>query len=277
MRKNLLFTLLSALLLFVSCSSDNDNRPKLYTETFYGSLLFNGISMTDDTKCEFNVIMGVAAVTIYDVQFGPTGNMGDVTISNLPCVKTDDGYVATGKNIVPIIGGEYNTDFSMSQVDVVLQGDKLTVTAATKIGTIGFSNALVKPVKPSSPSTSYAGNLSVDDFVTENVTVKVEKKEATSTLDIFIDNAKFAPAMPVQIDITLKDIPYTSDGRVEFAAADVLPFINSEAEPTAAYKFAAVSGVIENGTLNFTAQMAADLAPYVAGKVFVYEGTEVAE
>ena len=278
MRKNLLFTLLSALLLFVSCSSDNDNNmPEIDSKIFTGKLLLNGSPVADGTRCELIVIDESASITLYGVRFAPTMPAMDITMPMLACRKSGDGYVINGKNVLPLVGGEPMDEFLISAVEASLVGDKFVVSAVTPMGTIGFSNALVTPVKPSASATSHAGNLSVDDFVTENVTVKVEKKEATSTLDIFIDNVRFAPAMPVQIDITLKDIPYTNDGRVEFAAADVLPFINSEAEPTAAYKFASVSGVIENGTMNFTAQMAADLAPYVAGKVFVYEGTEVAE
>lgn len=279
MKKILYLPLLVMLAIFASCSSDDKtNMPEFDSREFTGKLLFNDAPVASDIKCGLNVIDETAAITLYGVQFAPTMPAMDITMPLLSCKKSAGGYVISGRNVVPMVGTEPYEALLISSVEASLSGDKFVVSAVTPMGTIGFSNALVEPVKPSAPGADYSGTLSVDDFVNENVQVSIARDVLDGTLDIFIDNAKFAPSMPVQIDITLKGIPYTEeDGRVEFEAADILPFINSEAEPTEAYKFAAVSGVIESGTINFTAQMATDLAAYVAGKVFVYEGVEVAE
>ena len=77
------------------------------------------------------------------------------------------------------------------------------------------------------------------------------------------------------LDITLKGIPYLmKDGAVMFEASDVVPYINAEPDPMPAYTFASVSGSIAGNFLTLNARMADDLATYVAGKEFAFEGGE---
>ena len=275
--KKLILPLLAVLTIFVSCSSGGDNIPERYEKTFYGSLLLNGSPVTTDAKCSLHIIADVAAFTLHDLNMGAMGSIGDMIISNLSCVKTADGYVANGRNIVPFIGEEKRPDLKIDEVQLVLSGDKLTIEAKTAMGTIVFSNALITPVKPMGGADNYSGSLLVGDFVNEGIKVGVVKNEAASTLELVINDVRFAEGMPVKIDVTLKDIPYTVDGGIKFDVTDVLPYINTEQEPAQAYAFASVAGEIEGNSLYLTAQMADNLAPYLAGKVFEYSGVKITE
>lgn len=141
-------------------------------------------------------------------------------------------------------------------------------------------------VKDPTPSTtvSYKGELKVGDitsgsesgyFVMESV-VSVTKND--STVDVLLDDVKFAEMMPIFIDVTLKDIPFlAAENNLVFRAENVIPFINTDTVPDTDYKFAMLHGTIDGNELLFNAKMADELAFYVAGKEFEFSGTEVAE
>lgn len=262
--------------MLASCSSDDDNNmPEIDSRIFTGKLLLNGSPVADGTRCELNVIDESASITLYGVQFAPTMPAMDITMPMLACQKSGDGYVINGKNVLPLVGGEPMDEFLISAVEASLVGDKFVVSAVTPMGTIGFSNALVTPVKPVGDARSFKGELLVGDFAKE-VTIDVKQKLA-GTLDIVINDAKFAANMPLTLDITLKDIPYEGDGDVTFAAENVAPYLNTETDPAPAYTFATVEGNVSGDKLSLNARMSEELAPYIAGKEFVFTGVESVE
>lgn len=130
-------------------------------------------------------------------------------------------------------------------------------------------------VKPVVSDKSYRGTLDSDGFSKE-IVVDVTMYEATSTMDIVLNDVKFAAGMPLTLKITLRNIPYfESDGKIEFRAMNVDPYMNTETEPASAYRFALVEGSISNGEMHLSARMAEGLAQYVAGKEFEFEGKEI--
>ncbi len=130
---------------------------------------------------------------------------------------------------------------------------------------------------PVPDDASYIGTLKVGDFEKES-SVDVTINEENSTLTLFINDAKFAPNMPVVIDITVKNIEYTVYGgnNMRFEASNVVPYVNTETEPSPAYTFATVQGIIDGGegSLQLYAKMAANLAGYLAGKEFNFNGVK---
>ena len=69
----------------------------------------------------------------------------------------------------------------------------------------------------------YRGDLLVGDYTQKNVGISVTET-SDSTVDVFFDNVKFAAAMPLKIDITVKGVPCRNDGGVlSFAAVDIDP------------------------------------------------------
>ena len=276
MKKLLFLPLLVMVAMLASCSSDDDNNmPEIDSRIFTGKLLLNGSPVADGTRCELNVIDESASITLYGVQFAPTMPVMDITMPMLACQKSGDGYVINGKNVLPLVGGEPMDEFLISAVEASLVGDKFVVSAVTPMGTIGFSNALVTPVKPVGDARSFKGELLVGDFAKE-VTIDVKQKLA-GTLDIVINDAKFAANMPLTLDITLKDIPYEGGGDVTFAAENVAPYLNTETDPAPAYTFASVEGNVSGDKLSLNARMSEELAPYIAGKEFVFVGVETIE
>lgn len=277
MKKLLFLPLLVMMAFVVSCSSDDDNNmPDVDNRVFTGKLLLNGSPITDGTMCELNVVEGTAAITLYGVQFAPAMPAMDITIPMLNCRKSSDGYEINGKNVLPMVGDKPMDDFLISSVEASLTGDKFVVSAVTPLGTIGFSNAIIN-IKPNGGSAkNYKGSLVVGDFTKEDVVISVTKNG--NTVDVLLNDVKFAANMPLVLDIKLKALPCTVDGaNLSFAAENVAPYMNTETEPAPQYMFAAVNGVVNAGKLSFDARMAEDLAPYVAGKEFVFRGEEIAE
>lgn len=275
MKRLFLFPLLMLSAVILSCSGDDDNNmPKIENKVFTGELMFNGAAMADDIRCELNIIDGMASITLCGVKFAPAMPEVDMTISMLDCKRSTAGYEITGRNIVPLAGGQPMMDFMVSSLEASLVGDKFIMSAVTAIGTIGFSNVSSAPATPS--GSKYRGILQVGEFSKE-VLVNVVRNNDAGTLDMVINDVKFAANMPLELDITLKDIPFVSGFGISFIAENVAPYINTESEPAAAYMFAVVEGDINGGRLTFTAKMADNLAPYVAGKEFVFSGEGVVE
>ena len=261
--------------LLFSCSNDEENNmPKTDDRVFTGKLLLNGSLIDDATRCELNVVAGTASITIYGVQFAPAMPAMDITMPMLDCKKSGDGYAISGKDVLPLVAGTPMTAFMVSSLEASLSGDKFVVSAETALGTIGFSNV---PSAPATPSGSkYRGMLQVEEFSKE-VLVNVVRNNDAGTLDMVINDVKFAANMPLELDITLKDIPFVSGLGISFIAENVAPYINTESEPATAYMFAVVEGDVKGGKLTFVARMADGLASYVAGKEFVFSGDGVVE
>ena len=277
MKKLLFLPLLVMMAFVVSCSSDDDNNmPDVDNRVFTGKLLLNGSPITDGTMCELNVVEGTAAITLYGVQFAPAMPAMDITIPMLNCRKSSDGYEINGKNVLPMVGDKPMDDFLISSVEASLTGDKFVVSAVTPLGTIGFSNAIIN-IKPNGGSAkNYKGSLEVGDFTKEDVVISVTKNG--NAVDVLLNDVKFAANMPLVLDITLKGVPCETDAaNFSFAAENIAPYMNTETEPAPQYMFAAVNGVVNAGKLSFDARMADDLAPYVAGKEFIFNGYEIAE
>ncbi len=276
MKKLLFLPLFAMIAMLVSCSDDdNNNMPEVKSEVYYGNLLFNASPIADDTKCSVDIVGEYASVTLHAVTFAPTMPAMDIVIPALDCRKNSDNYVITGKNVLPTVMGAPVDRYLMTKVEGYIVGDKFVLNTVTAMGTIGFSNALVTPVKPVGDARSFKGELLVGDFSKE-VIIDI-KKNVTGTLDIVINDAKFAANMPLTLDITLKDIQYTAEDDLTFMAENVAPFINTETEPAPNYMFAVVEGRLSGETLVMSAKMSEELAPYLAGKEFLFEGVEVVE
>ena len=118
----------------------------------------------------------------------------------------------------------------------------------------------------------YYGNLTVGDY-TERVGISVTETSDT-TVDVFFDNVKFAKAMPLRIDITVKGVPcIKANGVIAFSATDVDPYMNKEKEPQPEYRFAEIAGAVEGNELVLEARMSDDLKESRAGKRFGFKGT----
>ena len=118
----------------------------------------------------------------------------------------------------------------------------------------------------------FYGNLTVGDY-TERVGISVTETSDT-TVDVFFDDVKFAKAMPLRIDINVKNVPYQKvNGILGFSAFDIDPYMNREKEPQPEYRFSTISGVVDGDRLQLEARMADGLRPSLAGKIFSFSGT----
>lgn len=273
--KKILLPFLAVMLLLVSCSSD-DNAPEVRKEVFYGKLLLNSYPVLDDAKCTLDIVGDSAAITLHGVTFHPAMPAMDIVVPALDCEKRGGMYVISGNDIVPTVMGNPMDMYRMTSVEATLNGDEFVVSAVTAMGTIGFSN-VVSVITPVVGDRSFKGELISGDFAKE-IVIDVTADRDLSAMDIVLNDVKFAANMPLVLDITLKDIPYVeNNGVITFEAKDVAPYMNTETTPAAAYMFSAVQGEISGGKLLFSARMAENLAPYVAGMEFVFSGNEVVE
>lgn len=117
----------------------------------------------------------------------------------------------------------------------------------------------------------YYGNLTVGEY-TEMAGISVTEITDT-TVDIFFDNVKFAKAMPVRIDITVKGVrsEKTAD-MLSFSAVNIDPYMNKEPDPQPGYRFSEIYGVVVGNELSLSAKMADDLKGTPAGKNFAFKG-----
>ena len=279
MNKFIISSLFAMFALLVSCSSDDNgggSEPISTNSVFYGNLLFAGSSIDDDTRCSLYTKGDSASITLYDVSFSPMMPPMDIVIPGLECKKVDDIYIISGKEIVPTVSGNPITKYKMSVVDATLAGEKFVLNTVTAMGTIGFSNNYVAP-EPVIGDKRYEGKILSDGFM-KDIVVEVTADEETSTMDIVLRNVKFAEKMPLELDVTLKAVPYSYiNGTFTFKGNNIAPYIFSEPDPVPAYTFAVAEGTIYGKSISLTAVMAEDLAPYLAGKEFVFNGIEIGE
>ena len=126
---------------------------------------------------------------------------------------------------------------------------------------------------PQSGDGVFYGDLVVGDYTQRGVGISVTET-TDSTVQVFFDNVKFAAAMPLKIDITVKDVPCTKvDGVLRFSAVDIDPYMNKELEPQPEYRFATIVGAVEGSELVLEARMSDELEGSRAGKTFSFKGT----
>lgn len=275
MKKLFLLPFVALMAMLMACSSDDDgggNQP-VFRKTFVGNLLLRGSSIADDALCVLDVDGKTASITLCGVKFAPAMPAMDITIPMLDCVKGKEGYMISGENVVPLAGGALMESFAISSVEASLKGDEFVLSAEMAMGNIGFSTV---PATPVAKSKSYGGELKVGSFAMDAV-VDVKANREAGTVDIVMNDVKFAPNMPLVIDITLRDISCVADDGISFMAHDVVPYMNAETEPAPAYTFSVIEGNVDGGRLVFNARMADGLAAYLAGKEFVFEGNEIVQ
>lgn len=277
--KNLLsiFFLITAFV-FSGCSNDDDNVVT-YDATFNGNLLLSGSVISTDSECKVSITGDVAEITLYGTSFAPGMPARDIVIPALKSVQTATGFIITGENVTPVVNGEPNDKYTFTEVNAVINGSDLELSAKMPMGTIGFTTEDSSPSQTITGASSFSGRLSVGEF-SKDAVVDVIPDYETSLLTVVINDAKFASNMPFEIDITVKDIPFVveEDGTIGFSENDVDPYMNTETEPSSQYRFAVFSGSIDNGSvLHLSARMSDGLAPYLAGMSFVFEGGKIIE
>jgi len=105
-------------------------------------------------------------------------------------------------------------------------------------------------------SPGYSGTMKVvyegKDFPQNNIVVKVETDLDAGTMDIRLEKVKFVPAMPVQIDVTIMDIPFeeAADGSLNFSADGSVPW--AMGGPYDTYRVDGLTGVIDGDELSFS-------------------------
>lgn len=139
--------------------------------------------------------------------------------------------------------------------------------------TMGDESFVIVNIYPTVANYAYNGNLKVlatgatDYFTSGDTRCEAVFGNAKDALTLKIFGAKFAENMPVTVDITLENIPFTTDGEnIVFACHDELvPLVGTLPAPN--FSFSEISGSIAGGTLIFEATM-------TRGK-FSYSGTAI--
>lgn len=92
-------------------------------------------------------------------------------------------------------------------------------------------------------------------YPSENIVIEVDFDDDGNTADIKFNKVKFVPQMPITIDVTVPDVPYTtsSDGKtVNFKAASIVPLMMGGTEYPA-YTATGINGEFKStGTLELS-------------------------
>ena len=105
---------------------------------------------------------------------------------------------------------------------------------------------------------TFSGTVSVEyngkKYDNENIIVEVEEA-SEGLLDITIRSIKFVPQMPVTIDVTYHDVPYTkSKDNITFFIGTIIPYMGTT--PVEKYKSQSLAGLITNkGGISFSVQI----------------------
>lgn len=272
MKKNLFLPFMLFALVLASCSDGSDNAV-LKSGSFSGALLLENSVINSSAECSISVTGDSVSITLHSVAFAAGMPAMDIVIPGLKYRAVNGDFIITGNNIIPFVYGTPAPKFTFSSLNATVANGELELSASMSMGTIGFSSSYKPEVPVAGDLRSYAGELVVGDF-SKTTTIDVVFDESASTVDIVINDVKFAENMPMTLDITLKEIAYTytTDGNVCFSGENVAPYIGLLETPSDAYTFASVSGTIQGNRLSLSARMADNLAQYVAGKEFVFEG-----
>lgn len=117
---------------------------------------------------------------------------------------------------------------------------------------------------------TFKGTVSVDykDATYDNNDIIVEVEEASEgLLDITIHSIKFVPQMPVTIDVTFPNVPYTkSKDNITFFIDTVVPTMGPT--PVEKYTSKSLAGLITSkGGISFTVQIADYPTRYVGTRI----------
>lgn len=292
--------LLATMTIFHSCADDDTTMP--YTPPQEHSFAFSGDLQVGDFT------LPDAAVTV-KANIGAAGRMDivmqgvkfsdkmpvtlDITLKSVPCTETDGALMFSAENIVPLIAGNPSSDYTFAFLTGWINADASEITfvaqmaddLAPHVAGMTFTykandsdsdeeGEVVVPPATGGMEHSFTGALQVSDFTLAPASFTVVVNMATSTVDIKMLGVKFSDKMPLELDITLCNLVCTNEGgKMVFSGENIVPLIGST--PSADYTFATARGEFDMKTsaLTFDAKMADNLAAYVAGKEFIYNGT----
>lgn len=295
----LIFPLFAVITLFNSCSDSDITLPVPPPEelslSFSGDLQVGDFTLADATvKVEANKEeAGYMNIFMHGVKFSDKMPVSlDITLSRVPCTETDGRLMFAAENIIPLIAGNANSNYTFAFLSGWINADAseiiftaqmaddlaphvagMTFTYTANDGTTDDENEPIVPPATGGMEHSFTGALQVGDFTLAPAALTVVVNVATSSVDIKMMGVKFSDKMPLVIDITLCNLACTNaGGKMIFSGENIVPLIDSV--PSANYTFALAGGEFDmsTSTLTFNAKMAEDLADYVAGKEFAYTG-----
>lgn len=245
MKKLLFLPLLVLLAIMPSCSNDDDGKGGVTPPVIKDYVCGIG----EGTSFEFTPFTDWKLVS--DAEWCL------LSLDSLNFSKSIDGKAGANKVYVKV-------------EDTAVEGDIAELTM-----TMGEDSYVVVCVHPAVKSISYVGELSVfatgseDSFPCENVVCKVALNDTKSALDLYINGAKFAPNMPLFVDIRVDSIPCSvKDDIISFSkVGNIVPFVKMMGSyvPMDAYTFYNITGEAASDKLLINAEL-------TRGKIY-YEGT----
>ena len=294
-----IFPLLATILFFGSCADDNEVTlpvPAVEEKSFAysGDLQVGSFTLADAAvSVEINKsAAGYMDILMKGVKFSDKMPVTlDIALNGIPCTEADGRLVFAAENIVPLIAGKPSSDYTFALLTGWINADASAITfvaqmaddlAAHVAGMVFVYTAgkvenegggTVTPPSAGGVEYGFTGALQVGDFTLAPASLTVVVNMQASTVDVKMLGVKFSDRMPLVLDITLCSLPCTNvAGIMTFSGENVVPHI-SIGNP-ADYTFAKAEGEFDVRTskLTFNARMADNLAAYVAGKEFVYNG-----
>lgn len=295
-----LMLLLSVLAIFSSCTDEKIEFVPSFNVGEARMFQFTGdLQVGDYTMSDAAVVVetnkngaGTMELKMEGVKFSDKMPVTiDITLSGVSCAETDGRLYFSGENIVPLVGGEANSDYTFALLTGWINADASEITFSAKmaddlaphVAGMNFvysakggseGGVVTPPANNEAVAREYVGALNAGTFTLAPITFEAAFDEQKNCVDIVMRKVKFAAAMPVTIDITLNAVPYSEadDGTISFEAENWVPFIGATERPD--YKFGLLKGTVtaDYKNLSIDARMADDLAPYVAGMEFNYNG-----
>lgn len=284
MKKRLLLPLLSILVLFTACSSDDDNTPTAppdpvltVTEVDYTGKITMGETAIN-TRCTvvYDNTSKLCILKFKGLKFADAMPTIDLNIGQIPC-NENGGRIEfhTADPIIPTVtmtetGLSYPAqEYSMTDIEGVIGATTLTISASMQGGSFTFEGTLV-PVYMGSMNVLATGADKV--FICKDVKCEAEINEQNNIFDLYIYGAKFAETMPVTIDIKLEGLPLSSiqEGYKFDVKRDIVPLVRvgQTYAPMEAFTFSSIRGIIHSSnTLSFDAVMTRGQFSYSGSRI----------
>lgn len=260
MKKHLLNLFCIAFMAVFAASCGNDDQDTV-TEQSFTDFFEVSTDLTSGTvgyyqnlgyTVRINYTKLTADITVTGLQLNDGTRYPAIVLSNIPWTINKDGWkVAKATNVTPDIKGFGNvptfTSFEMSLIDRVVAVENTGVYAPGVCFRMNIDNRY-SVLSSFTPQTLYGTTVSTDAdgsaFTSKATEYIVTFNPSTRTVNISLNNARFAAAMPVGLNMQFNNIPVTVRGTsLIFEAESLTPMMNGT--PFDAFPISDLKGTLD--------------------------------
>lgn len=245
MKKHFLKLLCAALVAIASASCSNNDNNDTITEQTFTDFFEVSTDLSSSTvgyyqslgyNLRLNYTTLTAEITISGLQLNDGTRYPTMTLSDIPWTVDRNGWkIAKTTMVTPSISGYANVPvfnyFEMSLMDRVVDDGQGGIYAPGVCFRMNIDNKY-SITSSYTPQTLYGTTVSTDEdgesFTTGSTQYVLSFNTATRTANIILNNARFAAAMPMGLNMEFNNIPaYVNGSTLVFETEALTPMMNN--------------------------------------------------